>query len=223
MKVKNHKSIKFFFWPAIYLVSAVGIAVLTQVIFNARYYSNFYVSGESMSPTLNGDANDADYGTYDGHPSAIKNAKRFQIVTTHFPSERHISNEDKTLKIKRLLFKPGDTFEVAYVKNDSGTYYNEVRLFNSVSSFDYRVIDLPYSISHIKEDHSYPKTTLSKNQYFVAGDNWDKSYDCFDFGPLEYEDLVGLVTKVEGRCRVVDKKITDKRPYAVKLFNGVDY
>ncbi|MBO4682398.1 MAG: hypothetical protein J5618_00885, partial [Bacilli bacterium] len=90
MKVKNQKSPKFFLWSILTLLLVVGVVVLSQAIFNANYYSNFYVSGESMKPTLNGDPNDADYGKYDGHDSAIKNVKRFQIVTTHYPSERSL-------------------------------------------------------------------------------------------------------------------------------------
>lgn len=223
MQVKKQKSPKLLLWSVLTLLLVVGIVVFTQAIFNANYYSNFYVSGESMSPTLTGDPNDADYGKYDGHDSAIKNVKRFQIVTTHYPSERSLPEEEKTLKIKRLLFKPGDTFEVAYVQNDKGEYVNEMHLF--ISSTEYRVLDYPFDNSHIKDDHSYPKTTLSDTQYFVAGDNWDHSLDSFDesVGPLEYSDLVGVVTKVQGRCRVVDKTITDKRPYRAKIFNGVDY
>ena len=171
-----------------------------------------------MYPTLVGDSNDADYGTYDGHASAIKNVKRFQILTAHYPNERTLPEEEKTLKIKRLLFKPGDTFEVVYHEG-----VNEMRLYKSESSAEYISLDFPFDSSNIKEDHSYPKTTLSSSQYFLAGDNWDRSLDSFDVGPLEFTDLVGVVTKVEGRCKVVDKKITDKRPYAVKIFNGVDY
>lgn len=223
MQVKKQKSIKFFFWPMMSLLLVGGVIALSQSIFNAHYYSNFYVSGESMSPTLKGDYNDADYGTYDGHDSAIKNVKRFQIVTTHYPSERELPEEQKTLKIKRLLFKPGDTFEVKYIQNEKGEYINEMRLYKNDKEYD--VLPFPFDTSHIKDDHSYPKTTLSKEEYFVAGDNWDNSLDSFDasVGPLLYSDLIGVVTKVEGRCKVVNKNITDKRPYQVKIFNGVDY
>lgn len=223
MNGKKESSLKFFLYPVLYLILTVGVCIFTQVIFSANYYSNFYVSGESMSPTLSGDVDDADYGKYDGHSSAIKNVKRFQIVTTHFPSERTIPEGEKTLKIKRLLFKPGDTFEITSSRDEKGIYHNEMHLFVNASSSDYRIIDFPFDTSHIKESHPYPKTTLSSSQYFVAGDNWDRSLDCFDVGPLEYTDLVGVVIKVEGKCKVVDKTITDKRPYAARIFNGVDY
>ena len=223
MEKKNSKSFKFFLWPVLYTLLLISACVVTQIIFDANYYSNFYVSGESMNPTLTGNPEDADYGKYDGHASAIKNVKRFQIVTTHYPNERKLPEEEKTLKIKRLLFKPGDTFEITSTKNENGEYVNEMHLFFSNS--DYRVLDYPFDTSLIKQDHSYPKTTLSSTQYFVAGDNWDNSLDSFDesVGPLEYTDLVGVVIRAEGRCKVVDKKITDKRPYAMKVFNGVDY
>ena len=222
MQAQKQKSIKFFLWPMLSLLLVAGILALSQSIFNAHYYYNFYVSGESMSPTLKGDYSDADYGTYDGHDSAIKNVKRFQIVTTHYPSERRLPEEEKTLKIKRLLFKPGDTFEVSYVIKE-GQYVNEMRLYKSATEYD--VLSFPFDTSHIKQDHSYPKTTLAKDQYFVAGDNWDNSLDSFDasVGPLLFSDLVGVVAKVEGRCKVVDKNITDKRPYQIRIFNGVDY
>ena len=223
MNTNSQKSYKFFLYPVIYLLLTIGVCVFAQIIFSANYYSNFYVSGESMHPTLSGDVDDADYGKYDGHASAIKNVKRFQIVTAHFPNERTIPEDQKTLKIKRLLFKPGDTFEIIYTQDSNGYYHNEMHLFLDNKSSDYRIVDFPFDTSHIKEDHSYPKTTLTNTQYFVAGDNWDRSLDSFDVGPLEYTDLVGVVTKVEGKCRVVDKKITDKRPYAPKIFNGVDY
>lgn len=222
MQVKSQKSKNAFLWPLLTLVLVVAFCIVGQSIFNANYYSNFYVSGESMNPTLMGDSNDADYGKYDGHKSALKNVKRFQIVTTHYPSERTLKEEEKTIKIKRLLFKPGDTFEVKYVSKGEGKYVNEMHLFTNDN--DYRILDFPFDTSHIKDDHSYPKTTLGENQYFVAGDNWDHSLDSFDasVGILDFNDLVGVVTKVEGRCKVVNKVITDKKPYAEKIFNGVD-
>ena len=206
--------------PILYVALITAISVLAEVLFEANYYSNYYVSGSSMSPTLSGDLNDADYGIYDKSKTAIKNVKRYQLLLTYYP------NDQESVKIKRLLFKPGDTFEVVSTYNiENNCYESQMWLFDSPTSSNHRILDFPFDTSNIKNDHYYPKTTLKENQYFLAGDNWDNSTDSFDedVGPIDFDLLVGVVCKAEGRCKVVDGKITEKRPYKQILFNGVNY
>jgi len=218
MEVNKKSKAKLFIWPSLFLVLVVAASFLGQIIFENNYYQKFYVSGSSMNPTLVGDKSNADYGIYDGHDSALKNLKRFQIVTTYYPQDH------SSLKIKRVLFKPGDTFEIV-AKQEDNKLKHEMRLFKDNKSVGYRVLEFPFDTSHIKGEHTYPKTTLKDDEYFVAGDNWDNSVDSFDasVGPIPYKELVGLVIKVQGRCQVVDGKIENKQPYTARFFNGVDY
>ena len=218
MVVNKKSKARLFIWPSLFLVLVVAASFVAQVIFDNNYYVKFYVSGSSMNPTLVGDSNNADYGIYDGHDSALRNVKRFQIVTTYYP------NDHESLKIKRVLFKPGDTFEIV-AKEENNKYKHQMRLYDSPKSGNYRILDFPFDASGINEEHTYPKTTLADNRYFLAGDNWDNSIDSFDpsVGPIEYKELVGVVVKVQGRCQVIGGKIENKKPYTARFFNGVDY
>ena len=73
-----------------YFLLVIAVCVSAGFIFHAQYYDSIYVSGISMSPTLNGAENEkagsvVDFGIMDSHNSALKHIKRFSIVIPVLP------------------------------------------------------------------------------------------------------------------------------------------
>ncbi len=211
MNKQLNTRLKAIFWPIAYGIIILGICVVSCFVFNNNYYSSIYVSGESMSPTLSGKVDDADYGIADKHDSALKKLKRWQIVTTHYPG-------DDRLMIKRVLFKPGDTFKV-----------EDGQMSLKIDNVWTNIEDEANAFFERKKDgsgqhRSFEETTLAADEYFVAGDNWDSSYDSFKLGPIKYSNLVGVVVAMQGRCCIENDKPTDKRAYdKPRYFPGVDF
>lgn len=202
---------KKLFSPLIALIILAIIFVSAINIFNSSYYKSFYVVGESMSPTLKGASitdPTAEYGFYDDSDVAKKAVKRFQIVTTLYP------NDKGSMKIKRVTVLPNETFEI--IDNKLYIYKNDFPIYIK-NNFDY-----PKGTSL----HSYPKTTLKDNEYFLLGDNVDNSIDSYDLGPITYDNLIGVVTEIKGTCTIdysQDMKVTNEKPYQFsRRFFGVN-
>lgn len=197
-------------WTMVFVAGVAAIVISSTSLFNNFYYETIYVSGGSMNPTLSGNSQDCDYGLIDKSEGAKKSLKRFQIVTTYYPGDT------SSYKIKRVIALPGDTFKV--VNNDIYLYKNDISSWRKIE-------DLPFERTldnyHIR---NYPETTLKEDEYFVSGDNYTGSTDSFSVGPIKFSLLVGVVTKMLGRCTVDSEgKVTDKRPSEPRYFLGVDY
>ena len=217
----NKKKIVYSLWSLVYLALAVVIVVSSVSLFNNFYYESVYVHGASMSPTLSGNGVEdssnferlgSDYGIIDKSNGAKRNVKRYQIVTTFYPGE---NPDTASYKIKRVLAKPGERFKIEN--------YN-LYLYNEKDNSWGEPLDMPFD-RNLENDHhmNYPATTLSKDQYFLAGDNWSHSQDSFDVGPIDFDLLVGVVVKMQGRCTVKDNKVIEKEEYKARYFLGVDY
>lgn len=194
-------------WGLAYLASMVAIIVSSISLFNNFYYESIFVSGSSMNPTLSGDASDCDYGIIDKSEGAKRALKRYQIVTTYY------SASDVDYKIKRVVFLPGETFKV--VNNDLYLYKD-----NS----EWLKLDVPYQRTlSAHNTRNYQKTTLNENEYFLFGDNYTGSLDSYSVGPINFDLLVGVVVKMEGKCTIKDGKVVEKRPSEPRYFLGVDF
>ena len=125
MDKKFYKNEKFqkTFYAVLYLICAFAFVISGSYIFYKSYYSNVYVSGVSMSPTLlGGNVNGrCHYGISDNHRKAIDNLKRFDVVITYYPSTWVGTDEDTTYKIKRVWGFPGETISMSY-SNDEYTF-----------------------------------------------------------------------------------------------------
>jgi len=178
-----------------------------------------------MNPTLSGDPAEADYGTTDNSLGAKNALKRYQLVTTHY------FEHDSSLKIKRVLFLPGESFKVE--NNEFYLYDKRTRTFGNPlpKNFVPKECQPGYSKNfpyYDPEDpDSKPYYTLGPKEYFVAGDNWyspSSSLDCFSLGRgIDISMLVGVVTKIEGKCVVEDGKVVKRIPGTPRYFLGVDY
>ena len=210
-------------WGIFYLTLTIGIVASMTSIFNNLYYESVYVSGSSMSPTFVGDGASerfgSDYGIIDKDAGAKRNVKRFQIVTTYYPGDDPSSGYS-SYKIKRVLVKPNETFKIE--NNDLYIYDN----FKHSWGEPLKIPFIRNGVDNVEEPQvikNYDERTLSKDEYFLAGDNWLNSYDSFEIGPIKYDLLVGVVVKMQGRCTVSNGKVTEKQKYEDRYFLGVDY
>ena len=49
---------------------------------------------------------------------------------------------------------------------------------------------------------------LGEDEYWVMGDNYCSSFDCFspdNKSPIYYDNIVGVLIAIEGTCKIVDK------------------
>lgn len=96
---------------------------------------------------------------------------RGDVVVFHFPLDL------KREFVKRVIGLPGDQVEIK-----SGVVY-----------INGRELPEPYLSPAISKQHSIDSIKLSKDQYFVLGDNRTASNDSRDWGPVPKENIVGKV------------------------------
>ena len=107
------------FYPTIYFVLTIGLVVTGFFVFKRNYYTNVYVSGSSMSPTLIGGERDRyHYGISDNHRKTISLLERFDVVVTYYPSSW---GSDDSYKIKRVWGFPNETITMSFAE-DTKTY-----------------------------------------------------------------------------------------------------
>lgn len=190
----------------------LAVCLSGALIFHSYYYELIYVSGTSMSPTLNGTEDDAsgslvDFGIVDAHKSALDHIKRFDIVSTYYPDPTDYDAQGNLYKnakkkIKRVVALPGETFKVEkgkiYVLNGS-EFELQPATFKTLPSQD--------------EDYTGKDTiapiTLGEDEYWVLGDNRKASRDCAFLGkPIKYENLFGVLVAIEGKGKLYLKRYT---------------
>ena len=219
MTATNKKKLTYSLWSIVYLMLTIAIVVSATSLFNNFYYESVYVSGSSMNPTFQGDGTSkplgSDYGTIDKSSGAKHSIKRYQIVTTYYPNDPE-DRDQTSYKIKRVIAKPGEKFKI----EDNSLYIYNSKKGNAGWG---NPIEMPFDRNLPTTPKSYPVTELDDDEYFLAGDNWANSYDSFSVGPIEYDLLVGVVVKMQGRCTIKDGKVIEKETYATRYFLGVDY
>ena len=205
--ISNRERFKKILHISILVVAVVLLVVEGFLYYQRSYLTPFWVNGQSMYPTLNKNAKDAngnlldadsgsagvgytvDYGVMDTHKSAINHIKRFDVVVTKY------SKTDTKNKIKRVLALPGETIEFTVTgvgKENNGDLY-----------INGKKIDQPIDIEFIKKG-TYPTTkwVLNSDEYFVCGDNRAHSSDSRLEGPVKKEYITGKVVAICGTCKV---------------------
>ena len=226
------KKIKAIIWPIIYVVLIATVCVNAALVFHSYYYTPIYISGPSMEPTLNGSSADlVDYGIIDTHEYAInnitKNKTRFKIITTYYPfsngsstdyvggykeGEENVVSENASYKIKRIYAFPGECFKFEVDSTDPNNlklnYYvkdgNDMRSWDSIKP---QKITFERKINFVTRDYNYEHNEpLGENEYWVMGDNYSASYDCYSVKkPIYRDNIVGVLIAIEGRCKISQK------------------
>jgi signal peptidase I len=141
------------------------VLMITWALFMAGSLRAMEVSRSSMSPTL------LDEDRLLVRDIETKDLKRGVIITLLSPDD---SGADL---VKRLVALPGDTVQ----------YKNGIFLVNDTP------FPPPGDPTFHAEDKTTEPVTLSDDEYFVLGDNREKSLDSEEFGPVLRKDLNGLV------------------------------
>ena len=201
-KMKN-KKLKAILSITGYFLLVLAICFSAGLVFHSTYYDLIYVSGISMSPTLNGSDDEkdgavVDFGIVDSHKSAINHIKRFSIVSTYYSTDyirpgKLMPNPKQ--KIKRIIAMPGETFKIEqsklYVLKDG----------------EFEHIPYTFNINPIIEDGYTGKDiaykTLGDNEYWVLGDNRSNSKDSGTLDePIQKDYLLGVLVAIEGKAEL---------------------
>lgn len=201
-KVKKVLETIFIIFATIF--SITSIAVSSTIIFHNNYYELFWVNGQSMYPTLNGNAKyangeligkrdiygpignyDVDYGYMDAHDSVIDNLKRFDIIVC---KQNAGSNLDI---IKRVLALPGETFYFItsdYTNEKGDTYKNGDLFVKEKGAEEFQYVPQTFISEELLRAGKYNDEAgntlyyeigvgypLDENEYFVVGDNRNPS------------------------------------------------
>ena len=205
--IRNRKRFAKILNITIIVVAVIVLAVEGVLYYQRSYLTPFWVNGQSMYPTLNFNATDAngqkldelsgnagtgytvDYGVMDTHKRVIDKIKRFDIVVTKY------SSSDSKNKIKRILGLPGETIEfrvTGYGKEGNGDLY-----------INGKYIEQPVPITFVR-NANYPitKWVLEDDEYFVCGDNRAHSSDSRVEGPVKKSFIAGKVVAICGTAEV---------------------
>ena len=133
MKLTLKKKISTILMSTFTFVALIGLCFTASIAMTRNYYDTIFVSGSSMNPTLYGgqgglakgpyvdetnEYHSGDYvnfGLVDKSSKAKHNIKRYDIVTTYYPSDYNSVGElyeSAAYKIKRVIALPGETFRI---------------------------------------------------------------------------------------------------------------
>lgn len=160
-------------WIAVFVVV---IAVSSQIIYDYTRYDNFWVSGDSMYPTLNKDATSSlhpgeanygtwgnfsgragldvtyvcDYGLSDSKPGFQETLQRFDIVVAHYDSTynpEHTGDDDMFREDAVIKRLIGLPGESLYFTPEGELYVKKV------GSPDYALVEQPSAIVNDVDEH----------------------------------------------------------------------
>mgnify|MGYP000238683920 CR=1 FL=1 len=139
------------------------LKILFIVLLVNLFLPRYYVEGRSMEPNFH----ERDMLLTSAIDVMTDSLQRGAVVVLSSPV-------DGIMVLKRIIGMPGDTVEI----RDGTVYINGVAL------------DEPY----INERPNYSgEWTLGADEYFVLGDNRNRSYDSADYGPVPRANIRGAV------------------------------
>lgn len=141
--------------------------------------------------------------------------------------ENIIDESEASYKIKRVYALPGETFKFVIDEDskkaaaefddpwcEQAQYYAQKAINFYVKSSDSDefvqqkiTFKRKINISKIDEYGTLAPVTLDEDEYWVMGDNYSASSDCFSKRkPIYYDNIVGVLIAIEGTCKI-DAKI----------------
>ena len=154
-----------------YYAGAVLLALLLRVF----VISLARIKGRSMMSTLH----DQDWTLVWRLPFLFGRPRRFDVVICHFPGRR----------MKRLPFLPQ-----SFVKRVIGLPGDTIEIIEGVLHINGEPLDEPYlDPACCRFMGTRPPRTLGPDEYFVMGDNRDRSNDSRSVGPIRRRAIRGKV------------------------------
>lgn len=163
---------KQFFLSAWEVLEVVLIAAVTVFLVRTFLIQPFLVSGASMEPNFS----DGNYLLIDEITYRFREPQRGEVVVFRYP------NNPSVYYIKRIIGLPG---EKLVVKNSQIAAYNDQTPGGLIVKEDYLKSDVRTS--------GDSDIQLKDNEYYVMGDNRYYSFDSRNWGPVDREDIIGLV------------------------------
>ena len=210
MKLTLKKKISAILMSTFTFAALIGLCFTASIAMTRNYYDTIFVSGSSMNPTLYGGTGGlakapyideyneyhsgeyVNFGLVDKSEKAKKNIRRYDIVTTYYPSDYDGTGkliESATYKIKRVIALPGETFRIVNgvlsVKTDGAFVVVERKhLIDDGGQVDIKDIT---------------ERTLNENEYWVLGDHRSDSSDSGTMKrPVTLNMITGVVVRIEG-------------------------
>jgi len=151
------------------------VVISLAIILPIRYFliQPFYVKGASMEPTFD----DHEYLIIDELSYRVRQPERGEVIVFRYPLD------PRQFFIKRLIGLPGETVKI------SG---DKVTIINAEHPDGFVLDESAYLSSDVLTQGDRT-ITLSKDEYFVMGDNRTASLDSRTFGPLPAKNIVGRV------------------------------
>ena len=144
-----------------------------------------------------------------------------------------IDKNNSSYKIKRVYGLPGETIKfdldpiwaekVTFLINGGGSEEETVNAIGKAIVFSVKKVaseefeEQKITFNRLfKESSNYVdinkyndfEYTLGEDEYWVMGDNYCSSFDCFSANnksPIYYDNIVGVLIAIEGTCKIVDK------------------
>lgn len=173
---KENKFLKFF---------TLGLEIILVLVLSALFirntcYTPIVIDETSMMPTLK----DKDYGYVIKTEYALKNIKRFDIITCKIDGKEHEL-------IKRVIGLPNETIE--FVGKNCDLYINNVKIEQNF---------ITPEVQSYTGNHKY---IIPENSYFVLGDNRRVSVDSRSFGCVKQENMTGILKVIMASCDINEK------------------
>ncbi|ABA88861.1 signal peptidase I [Syntrophotalea carbinolica DSM 2380] len=169
---------------------AIGVALILALIIRTFLFQAFKIPSGSMEDTLLiGDhllVNKFIYGLQvpwsEERFLSLRNPQRGDVIVFEFPLDEDLPFYKRRDFIKRVIGVPGDTVEV----RSKVVYINGEAL-----NIPQAVHKGPFFAEDPRRDNLAPQQ-VPGGQYFVMGDNRDRSYDSRFWGFVEKSEIKGL-------------------------------
>lgn len=195
--IANHRELKEYstpsFWHEIkdytfYFLKTIVIISVIYLFIRSSVFEKVGVNGQSMFPTYNSTINSSDEIYINKISPKFETFKRGQVVVLISPPD---CVDEKELFIKRIIGLPGETvsFESGSVKISNSTYPEPgIKLDEK----DYLGADVKtYKNITTADETPITEKKLTKDEYFVMGDNRPGSNDSRRCGAIKGDQIIG--------------------------------